>query len=249
MAREAEEDLRRLEAYLSHARVVGPPAPLPRLAPVPAHQPSPETSHIDKPAPAFSGKLVEKDYADAAKRIGAGVDPLIVHALAKVESGGHSGFGALGLPKIAYEGHVFADLTHHKYDRTHPLLSYSFVVKAGPEWRTNNENQETAWKTLKEAAALDETAALESCSWGMFQVMGKNYATCKYAKVQDFVAAMKAGEKGQLEAFTNFCLGTPRLPQALADKNYQHIARAYNGKHFGDYDKRIEKAYYQLGGK
>ena len=46
VAREAEADLRRLESYLSHARVVGPPAPLPRLAPVPAHQPSPKAGGL-----------------------------------------------------------------------------------------------------------------------------------------------------------------------------------------------------------
>ncbi len=53
----------------------------------------------------------------------------------------------------------------------YPLLSYRYVIKAGPQWRINNKNQDSAWKTLEEALALDHDAALQACSWGMFQVM------------------------------------------------------------------------------
>lgn len=113
---------------------------------------------------AGGGTLSDADYAQAARRLGPGVRPALLRAFAEVESGGKSGFGADGLPIIAYKGHIFRRYTHKKYDLTHPLLSYPYVKKAGPEWRVNNHGQKTAWKTLMEATALDHDAALMACS-------------------------------------------------------------------------------------
>lgn len=149
-------------------------------------------------------KLAAQDFVEAAARLGAGVEPALVHAIADVESGGKSGFGPGGLPIIAYEGHIFRKYSHRAYDQSHPILSYPYRVKAGPKWQTNNKDQATAWKSLKVAADLDHNAALMACSWGMFQVMGFNYEACGYTTVDEFVEVMKAGEKGQLNAFVGF---------------------------------------------
>ena len=46
LAREAEDDLRRLEAYLRQASVVGPPAPPPRLLPVPVRPAKPKVGGL-----------------------------------------------------------------------------------------------------------------------------------------------------------------------------------------------------------
>jgi hypothetical protein len=128
------------------------------------------------------------------------------------------------------------------------LLSHPYTKKAGPEWQANNKTQATAWKTLSVAMDLNHEAALMACSWGMFQVMGFNYETCGFANVDEFVAKMKAGEHGQLEAFVDFCLKTSGLRKALADRNFVACATLYNGKNFGDYDKRIERAFKKYGG-
>ncbi len=197
---------------------------------------------IGNPA-AAAGKLTPQDFADAATRLGAGIEPALVHAIADVESGGKSGFWASGLPIIAYEGHIFRKYSHRAYDQSHPLLSYPYRVKAGPEWRQHNKDQDTAWATLKSAAELDHDAALMACSWGMFQVMGFNYATCGYKSVDAFVDAMKAGEKGQLDAFVGFCRSQSGMIAAMARKDFAAIASSYNGADYGDYDRRIERAY------
>lgn len=198
-------------------------------------------------------KLTTADFERAAKSLGDGVSVAIIRAYAEVESGGRSGFGPKGLPIIAYEGHVFRARTRRRdktypYDRSHPMLSYEYKEKAGPEWRANNKNQETAWKTLTAAMALDHDAALMSCSWGMFQVMGFNYARCGYATVNDFVAAMKAGEPSHLDAFVAFCKNTAGLVNAIKARDFVQMAKLYNGKDYGDYDKRIAKAYKKYGG-
>lgn len=193
-------------------------------------------------------KLAPSDFDAAAAALGPGVSAAIVRAFAEVESGGKSGFGADGRPIIAYEGHTFRKLTGKKFDATDPLLSYPYVVKAGPEWQTNNRNQGSAWQTLERAMALDHAAALQSCSWGMFQVMGFNYQACGYPDVDAFVVAMRAGERGQLDAFLGFCKSQRGMVQAMVAKDFKTMATIYNGADYGDYDRRIGNAYRKYGG-
>src|SRR5690606_8970347 len=144
------------------------------------------------------------DFKQAAIKLGNGIPVELIKAFAIVESGGRSGFGPEGLPVIAFEGHLFRRYTKNKYDETHPLLSYIYAEKAGPEWKINNKNQAAAWKTLTSAMELDVDAALMACSWGMFQVLGANYYKTGHRTVKEFVQEMKKGETGQLNIFVNF---------------------------------------------
>lgn len=193
--------------------------------------------------------LVDSDFDDAAQALGSGVSAAIIRAFAVVESGGKSGFGPEGRPVIAYEGHVFRKYTKRQFDKTHPMLSYPYKEKGGAEWKWNNKNQKTAWETLSEAMQLNHEAALLACSWGMFQVMGFNFKKCGYESVESFVAAMKAGERGQLDAFVGFCKNTQGVVDALRSLDYKKLATLYNGKDYGNYDRRIEKAYRKFGGR
>lgn len=194
-------------------------------------------------------KLVDIDFENAAKQIGDGIEVALVRAFAEVESGGKSGFNAAKLPVIAFEGHRFRKYTYNVYDKSHPMLSYPYVTKAGPQWQVNNKNQAQAWATLRDAMGLDIDAALKSCSWGMFQVMGDNYATCGFGSVRAYVDAMKEGERGQLDAFIAYCKGTGGLVKAMKDKDFVAMATKYNGTNYGSYDKDIETAYEKYGGK
>ncbi|ANF87638.1 hypothetical protein A7J50_4280 [Pseudomonas antarctica] len=187
--------------------------------------------------------LTEADFQSAATALGNAVSVNIIKAFATVESGGRSGFGPAKMPVIAYEGHLFRKYTQQKYDRSHPFLSYPYVEKAGPQWRANNKNQTTAWATLVAAYKLDPVAALMSASWGMFQIMGFNFAVCGYTTVFDFVTAMKTNAGLQLKAFVGFCSKNPALVKAIKSKDYVGMASHYNGKDYGDYDKRIQKAF------
>ena len=194
-------------------------------------------------APKATSKLTEADFEDAAKVLGSGIEVAIIKAFAEVESGGKSGMNSDGLPIIAFEGHIFRKYSGKKFDKTHPFLSYKYVKKAGPEWKKNNKNQKTAWNILNTALQLDHKAALQACSWGMFQVMGFNYKSLGYKSIDDFVTAMKAGERGQLAAFVGFCKSNPSIVKAMQSKDFKMMAQLYNGADFGDYAQRIEKSY------
>lgn len=190
--------------------------------------------------------LTDTDFIRAAKELGADISVNLVKAFAMVESGGRRGFGSDGLPIIAYEGHLFRKYTNNKYDETHPLLSYPYVEKAGPEWQINNKNHNTAWKTLTAAMELDVDAALMCCSWGMFQVLGANYQMTGHRSVQNFVADMKRGESGQLDAFVAYCKKKKGMIAALKTKDFRNMARLYNGENYGNYDVLIGRAYKKL---
>jgi hypothetical protein len=99
------------------------------------------------------------------------VEAAALRAVAAVESAG-SGFlpEPSPLPKVLFEGHAFHRLTQGRFDASHPTLSY-------PKWTKQFYSKTGAgeWDRLNAACALDRTAALQSASWGMFQIMGFNY--------------------------------------------------------------------------
>lgn len=201
---------------------------------------------VTKPTCDGRTTLTEADFQSAAAQLGNGIAVNIIRAFAIVESGGRSGFGSALMPMVAYEGHIFRKYTQQQYDKAYPLLSYPYLEKAGPQWRANNKDQATAWKTMLAAFNLDAEAALMSASYGMFQIMGFNFAACGYKNVFDFVAALKLNAGQQLKAFVGFCSKNPALIKAMKTKDYAGMARDYNGKDFGDYDKRIQKTYESL---
>ena len=96
------------------------------------------------------------------------------------------------------------------------------------------------------AIAIDEEAAISSASWGLFQIMGFNYATCKCDSVQQFVALMKENEGKQLDQFTAF-IQSNRLDTYLRNKDWAGFAKRYNGPAYAEnqYDKKLEKAYHK----
>lgn len=193
--------------------------------------------------------LSESDFQNAATQLGSGISVNIIKAFATVESGGRSGFGPAKLPVIAFEGHLFQRYTKHIYDQAHPLLSYTYKKKAGPQWQINNKDQTKAWETMATAFALDQEAALMSASWGMFQIMGFNFASCGYKTVFEFSAALKVNAGNQLKAFLGFCSKSPALMKAMKTKDFTGMARNYNGEDYGNYDVLMQKAYEKLEGK
>ncbi len=193
--------------------------------------------------------LSDSDFQNAATQLGGGISVNIIKAFATVESGGRSGFGPAKLPVIAFEGHLFRKYTKHIYDQAHPLLSYRYKKKAGPQWQVNNKDQIKAWETMATAFALDQEAALMSASWGMFQIMGFNYESCGYKTVFEFVAALKVNAGNQLKAFLGFCSKSPALMKAMKAKDFTSMAFNYNGEDYGNYDVLMRKAYEKLEGK
>lgn len=207
-----------------------------RRPPGAAHAPSSSGSPTAGTGHPQTG-VSEADYAAVAHQLG--VDPAAIKAVAEVESSG-SGFLPSGKPKILFEAHIFSQLTHHKYDGSHPNIS-------SPSWNRAlyGAGGEHQWARFEEAYKLDPQAAMQAASWGRFQIMGFNYKAAGFHDVQSFVNAMKHGEADQLKAFASFIESNPAMHHALQRHDWAAFARAYNGAGYAQnqYDTKIAAAY------
>ena len=174
-----------------------------------------------------------EEYKRAALDLGC--SPALLQAVADVEAPG-GGFLPDGRPKLLFERHWFSKLTLHKYDVSNPLISSPF-----PGGYIGGEYEHTR---LAQAAALDRNAALQSASWGRFQIMGFNYKATGCKTLQEFINLMYKSEGAHLALFVNF-LRSKGLDKVLQNKNYKKFASVYNGPDYAahDYDGRIEQAF------
>ena len=168
------------------------------------------------------------------------VETAAARAVAEVESHGSGFLPAPAIrPKVLFEGHAFHKLTAGRYDKDYPNLSY-------PRWDRSQYSGSLAgeWKRLDQACLLDRAAALQSASWGMFQIMGFNYSYAGYPDVEAFVADQHAGAEEQVRAFARF-ISRPPFLKALRKKDWAGFASAYNGPGYrqNKYDTKMETAY------
>jgi hypothetical protein len=180
-------------------------------------------------------KLTDQDFNDCAATLNC--QAAAVRAVVAVESAG-GGFFSDGRPKILFEAKYFHKLTGGKYDKSHPNIS-------SPVWdKSLYKGGVREWDRLDEATALDRGAALQSASWGLFQIMGANYKACGFASVEDFVAAMERSEGDQLKAFVNF-IRSNKLDDFLRNRDWASFAKGYNGPGYAknQYDKKLAAAY------
>ena len=191
--------------------------------------------------------LLETDFQAAAARLGVGVPA--VKAVATVESNG-GGFLPDGRVKVQYEPHVmyrqlvsnFARARADKELVAHPDL---VAKKAGSYQSLDKED-----KDMNRAAQLiDRTSALESASWGAFQIMGYHWKTLQYTTLQGFITDQYTAA-GQLETFVRFIQADPRLLRALRGKDWATFARIYNGPNYAanKYDTKLAAVFKQYGG-
>src|SRR5262245_21040531 len=165
------------------------------------------------------------------------VEEATLRAVAQVESAG-AGFIEPGLPKILFEGHCFHRLTQGRFDASNPSLSY-------PKWTTKYYSDARGeWNRLNAACELDRSAALQSASWGAFQIMGFNYNWCGFSDVEAFVAAQNSSIDSQLEGFARFISRSVFL-KPLRAHDWTAFAEAYNGPGYSrnKYDHKLAAAY------
>lgn len=184
--------------------------------------------------------LSEKDLKDVAKELG--VELAAMKAVNEVESMG-VGFIA-GKPKILFEGHIF-----WKRLKVHGLQP--------EDWKDGNEDiLYSRWTSkhyegglaehnrLAKAKKIHESAALESASWGLFQIMGFHYKSLGYKSPQQFVQKMEKNEREHLVAFARF-IKFHKLDGYLKDHEWAQFARKYNGPGYkkNKYDEKLARAY------
>jgi peptidoglycan hydrolase-like protein with peptidoglycan-binding domain len=182
------------------------------------------------------------DLERAAKTLGVPV--AAVQAVNEVESRGE-GFLDNGKVVILFERHVFyqrlvkarGQAEADRLAAIHPNL-----INPKPGGYAGGAAE---WQRLTSARQIDEACALESCSWGLFQVMGYHWQTLGYASVQDFVACMQTSEAEQLDAFVRFIKADAALLKALKASKWADFARGYNGPAYARnlYDVKLERAF------
>lgn len=178
----------------------------------------------------------------AARALGCKLAAL--QAVVEVESAGR-GFLSDGRPKILFEGHVFWRYTKGRYEGSDPTICYQKWTKKhysrGPNADARGDGE---LLRLAEAMQLSRTAALMSASYGMFQIMGFNFALCGYTSVHAFYDGMCQSAEKQLQAFCEY-IKQVGLADELKELRWEDFARKYNGPLFSRnaYDSKLAAAY------
>jgi LysM repeat protein len=218
---------------------------------------------LDHFAKFTGGEITDKDWKDTADALTC--DEAVLKAISVVESGGNSSFWLLNkgdgahIPAILFERHYFSRKTKGIYDDTFPDVSWPTGYRTRNKLHASDKkmpsgeveerdiysDRASAYLRLIEAYRLDEEAALKSCSWGKFQVMGDNFAACGAEDLDEFVNAMCTSEYEQLRMLSGFIRKKPRLWAAVKTRDWEAIALNYNGPGYKtfSYDTKLKAAY------
>ncbi|MFE1598172.1 N-acetylmuramidase family protein [Methylobacterium sp. ID0610] len=183
-------------------------------------------------------RLADIDLPAAGYLIGVGEDEM--HAVLDVETRG-GGFDPQKRPKILFEPHVFyRNLVGAERDRA---VQAGLAYKA---WKAGAYGAESEqYPKLLRAMAINETAALKACSWGLGQILGENYVSAGYDSPQHMVVAfVDGGESEHLQAMVRF-IKANHLDDELRAHNWAAFARGYNGAQYkaNSYDTKLAAAY------
>lgn len=206
-------------------------------------------------------QLGEADYQAAAKKLNCEVPA--IKAVARVESGGKKAFDEKNRPVILYERHKFHKHTGGKFSEEHPWLSSKKRYRLANN-KTKKEQLKAERKAgmhltgdfygatsdinytrLAKAYLLDKEAALKSCSWGKFQVLGENAEWLGYPDVFEFVKLMSVSESEHLDSFVRYVKKSAAALKGVQTLDWAKFARAYNGENYKafNYDEKMREAY------
>lgn len=180
--------------------------------------------------------LSNKDYERAAKALGSSV--AAIKAVVRVESRG-TGFLPSGEPVVLFERHVM----------NRRLRAKGIIVRDKPDIVNTApggyKGGAAEHARLQKAAEIDRECALESCSWGLFQIMGFHWKLLGYKTLQAFVNDMYKSESKHLDAFVKFILANPSIHKALKSLDWEAFARGYNGPAYkrNMYDTKLAAEY------
>ncbi len=175
------------------------------------------------------------------------VDEASIITVTEVESAGE-GFLPDGRPTILFERHVmYKQLKGDDYDADALAAQYPNLVS---KQRGGYAGGAAEHSRFRNAYSIDQTCAIESASWGLFQIMGYHWKALGYNSAQDFMACMQQSEGDQLDAFVRFVKADPALHKALKSRKWAEFARLYNGPAYKEnlYDAKLARAYERHAG-
>ena len=159
--------------------------------------------------------LAEADLVKAADQLGVAV--AAVKAVNAVETLGHGFLDDNRRPVILYERHVMYErLKAIGLDAGALAEKYPNLVNAK---RGGYAGGASEYSRLQQACGIDRACALESCSWGQFQLMGYHWKVLGYESVEAFVtdwrgqgAASLPGGVEATRAYGRLCLRSSTRP-------------------------------------
>lgn len=198
---------------------------------------------------ALSGQLSEKlitqaQIIESAKTLN--VEAAAVAAVAQVESAG-SGFFDCGRPAILFERHVFYKQLQQESQELAAEMARQYPQLCSTQ-RGGYVGGSGEYQRFNMAYLLNPKAAVEACSWGMFQIMGFHWQLLGFSSAAAFKTAMDKTEGEHLQALTRFIAADSGLHKALKAKKWDEFARRYNGPAYAEnnYDTKLSRAYLQL---
>jgi hypothetical protein len=194
------------------------------------------------------------DFKGAAKPLDEIDVPMLAHrlrvsedhirALIEVEAGGQP-FDSQGRPAMLFEPHLF---WRNLGDGPKRAQAAAQGI-AYPNWKPGGYPADS-YPRLKQAMAIDETAALKSASWGASQILGQNHALIGFATVQNMVRAFMNDAQEHIEGMIRFILANG-IDEDLRANRWASVARAYNGPGYAanGYDRKLAMAYAKWSGR
>lgn len=196
--------------------------------------------------------ITENLYKELAKELG--VDQAIFFAIAKQESK-KAPFIQENPRKatLLLERHYVYRLIKKKYGQA----KAEYYKNIDPSLCHNEVSPKGTYGTyleqltrLEKVKKWDYTIAIQSCSWGKFQTMGEYFITSSdYKDAKDFETAMNQCELQHFQYFKHFIKNVKgnSLITAMRNKDFEAIAKAYNGDKWKtynpDYAKNIKSFY------
>jgi hypothetical protein len=167
-------------------------------------------------------------FAKAAKELG--VEEAALRAVAEVESGNMGFYANTKKPIVRLENHVLV-----KYQPKYNVPFKSFGI---------NRSGIAEYNRFLEAYNYQKDSAIESTSFGQFQIMGFHWKSLGYKSPQDFFAQMSKNAESQFDAFVRFLVKN-NLVKYLKTKNWSMFAYYYNGAGYAKnaYDVKMANAY------
>ena len=184
----------------------------------------------------------ESDFEKMAHELG--IEKAALKAVVEVECSNKGGFLRDGRPRILFEGHIFwqrlrkRGIDPEALAAQHPDIVY-------PKWvRTHYKGGAGEWERFARAEKIHPVAAIESASWGMFQIMGFHWATCGCSSAEEFRGLMERSEADQMRLSLLFMQKTG-IAKWLKTKDWATFALRYNGSGYraNRYDTRLAEAY------
>lgn len=181
-------------------------------------------------------------YAHASWFLGC--EEKAIRAVAQVEAGPLGGFLNSGDPVILYERHIFDRQTAGAF-RANTLTIGNHTYKLSDPTSGDYGSTAIQYDKLMAALKLNRSAAMKACSWGLFQILGLNFARCGFDSVESFVKAMEDSVDEHLKAFVSFVRSDHVLLAALIAKEWSTVAQLYNGPNYeiNHYDQKLVAAY------